>query len=199
MSEFTLLQQFIEQKEEMAKMGQEMAKREQAAVEEYQALKAEYETMIKRSVIEGKDMTKQLDAQAEKIEKAKTAAERRKQEHHIFSATRPNETIKAEDVVSAWNSEFLPAFHAEKMKPVLDTLLKAKRALADAVLAYHDVTNEFEAKRYECRSELADTYYYQLKDVALQTRQEHEKYFVMIEDLQDLAANQRPSSLGGAK
>ena len=199
MSDFKLLDQFIQQKEEMTRMGQEMAKREQAAVEEYQALKAEYETMIKRSVLEGKDMTKQLDAQAEKIEKAKTAADRRKQEHQIFSATRPNETIKATDVVKAWNEEFLPAFHAEKMQPVLDALINAKRTLTEAVLAYHDVTNEFEAKRYECRSELADTHYYELKDVALQTRQEHEKYFVMIEDLQELAANQRPASLGGAK
>jgi hypothetical protein len=199
MSEFKVLDQFIQQKEEMTRMGQEMAKREQAAVEEYQALKAEYETMIKRSVVEGKDMTKQLDAQAEKIEKAKTAAERRKQEHQIFSATRPNETIKAEDVVTAWNSEFVPAFHTEKMQPVLDALINAKKTLTEAVLAYHDVTNEFEAKRYECRSELADTHYYELKDVALQTRQEHEKYFVMIEDLQELAANQRPSSLGGVK
>lgn len=192
---FEKLEQFIEQKQNTDKVFNEMVKREQDALDHYQAKKSEYEATIARAAIEGKDLTKELDRLDEEISKAKAAYERRHKERNIYSQTRPLEKVKSEDVVNSFNNELIPAFKEARFNPAIKQLLKAKYEFAKAVQDYYAAVREFEDIRYEARSELSDHYYYQLKDVALQTVKEQELYFITTADLWDFEAKQFPASL----
>jgi hypothetical protein len=193
---FELLDRFIEQKEKANAAATELARREQEAYQEYLSLKTQYEQLIQKSVLEGKDATKELDKLAEQIDKAKKAYERRKQERAVFSVSNPflNE-ITSDDVVRAWNEEFVPAFRKEKVEPALEQLLAAKKAFVGAVFKYYSVIDEFERERSACRSELSQSYYYKLNDVALKTQDEVNRYFITDFDLRQLARREMPQSL----
>jgi lysophospholipase L1-like esterase len=193
---FELLDRFIEQKEKANAAATELARREQEAYQEYLSLKTQYEQLIQKSVLEGKDATKELDKLAEQIDKAKKAYERRQQERAVFAVNNPflNE-ITSDDVVRAWNEEFVPAFRKEKVEPALEQLLAAKKAFVDAVFNYYSVIDEFEREQAACRSELSQSYYYKLKDVKLQTQDEVNKYFITDFDLRQLARREMPQSL----
>lgn len=192
---FEKLEQFIEQKQNTGKVFDEIVKREQDALERYQAKKSEYEATIARAAIEGKDLTKELDRLDEEISKAKAAYERRHKERNIYSQTRPLEKVKSEDVVNSFNNELIPAFKEARFNPAIKQLLRAKYEFAKAVQDYYAAVREFEDIRYEARSELSDHYYYQLKEVALQTVKEQELYFITTADLRDFEVNKFPASL----
>jgi hypothetical protein len=193
---FELLDKFIEQKQKAAKAAAELARREQEAYQEYLSLKAQYEQLIQKSVLEGKDETKALDKISEQIDAAKKSYERRKQERAIFSADNPFfREITSDDLVNAWNNEFVPAFRKEKVEPALEQLLAAKKAFADAVFNYYSVIDEFERELFACRSELADSYYYKLQSVELKTRDEVERYFITDRDLRALERREKPTGL----
>ncbi|AZV45175.1 hypothetical protein BAOM_4596 [Peribacillus asahii] len=183
---FKKLEQFIEQKAAMEQVFNEMTDREEKAKEAYDTIVAEYEGTISRAAIEGKDLTAELDKLDEEISKAKAALERRAKERQIYSATRPLEKIKSEDVVESFNKEVIPAFRAKRFDDVLKRVLKAKSEYAEAVLDYKAAVREFEELRSEARSELSDHYYYKLSNVDLRTRPEVEKYFITQNDLFDL-------------
>jgi chromosome segregation ATPase len=196
---FKMLDEFIEQKATGQKAAEEVSRKVSQADEEYQALKAKYEAVLKESVMSDKDKTKELDQLSNKIEDAKKACSRRREERDIFNSSRPFEQIKAQDIVDAWNSEFIPAFKAEKMDGVLADLLKAKKAYADAVLAYFAVVDEFEDERRVLRSELSDTYYYRLNDAKLTREAEHQRYFLFDRDLDALGRKEMPVSIKEGK
>jgi hypothetical protein len=193
---FELLDKFIEQKQKAAKAAAELARREQEAYQEYLSLKAQYEQLIQKSVLEGKDETKALDKISEQIDAAKKSYERRKQERAIFSADNPFfREITSDDLVNAWNNEFVPAFRKEKVEPALEQLLAAKKAFAYAVFNYYSVLDEFNRELFACRSELADSYYYKLQSVELKTRDEVERYFITDRDLRALERREKPTGL----
>lgn len=183
---FEMLDRFIEQKEKAAQAFNEFVRREEEAYQEYLSLKAQYEQLIQTSVLEEKDVTKELDNLSEQIEKAKKVYERRKQERAIFSVNNPHlKQITSEDVVRAWNEEFVPEFKKQVFDDVLKNLLRAKYEYAKAFLAYHDAVAEFERMRHEARSAVGDGYYYKFNGIELNTVDQIERYFITIKDLYD--------------
>lgn len=196
---FDILDKFIEQKAAGNRASEELNRKIQQADEEYQALKARYESKLKDSLLSGKDETKALDQLSDQIESAKKACKRRREERDIYSASKPFEVIKAQDVVDAWNKEFLLAFKAEKFDPVAKRLLDTKKAYVEAALEYFAVIDEFEDERRVTRSELSDTYYYRLNDVKFITQAEIDKYFITENDLRTLEYKEMPASIKGVK
>jgi hypothetical protein len=193
---FEMLDKFIEQKEKAFQAAAEFERREQEAYQEYLSLKAQYEQLVQKSVLEEKDATKEIDKLAEQIEKAKKAYERRKQERAIFSSNNPYlKEITNEDVVRAWNEQFIPEYRKQVFDDVLKNLLRAKYEYAQAALAYFDTIAEFERMRYEVRRELGDRYQYKLNDIELKTFDQIERYFITAKDIYDISNKELPQSL----
>ncbi|GCD81926.1 hypothetical protein PTHTG4_09880 [Parageobacillus thermoglucosidasius] len=193
---FEMLDRFIEQRKKANQAFDEFVRREKEAYQEYQSLKAQYEQLIQKSVLEGKDATKELDKLSEQIEAAKKAYERRQQERAIFSTNNPFlKEITSEDVVRAWNEEFIPEFRKQVFDDVLKNLLRAKYEYAKAFLAYHDAVAEFERMRQEARSALGDGYYYKFNGIELNTVDQIERYFITIKDLYDFNNKKLPQSI----
>lgn len=198
---FDYLDKFTEQKKLKAKEHQELVRREQSALEVVQALKAKYERVLRESLQEKKDSTKELDQlsdNSDNIEQAQKIFDRRRMEREIYSTLSKDKEISSDDIVNAWNGEFIPAFNKEKRDPALDRLLKAKKELAEAMVHYRNVIKEFEEEKVAVRSELGDRYQYKLKGVDLQRRDETEKYFVTELDLINFNLGKIPSYLKGS-
>lgn len=192
---FDLLEKFIEQKQAIQKVGEEMNRKIMQADEEYNSLKAKYESTLKEGIAKGKDVSKELDEISEKIEEAKKACQRRREERDAYWALRPLEKIKSDDVVNAFNNDFIPKFRKQRFDEVLKNLLRAKYEYAKAVLAYYDVLAEFEQVRNEARRQLGDGYYYKFNDIAIKTVDQKERYFIRESDLYYLDSGQLPQSL----
>jgi hypothetical protein len=192
---FDLLEKFIEQKQAIQKVAEEMNRKIAQADEEYNSLKAKYESTLKEGIAKGKDVSKELDEISEKIEKAKKACQRRREERDAYWALRPLEKIKSEDVVNAFNNDFIPEFRKQRFDEVLKNLLRAKYEYAKAVLAYYDALAEFESVRNEARRQVGDGYYYKFHDIALKTVDQKERYFIRESDLYYLDNKELPQSL----
>ena len=192
---FDLLEKFIEQKQAIQKVAEEMNRKIAQADEEYNSLKAKYESTLKEGIAKGKDVSKELDEISEKIEKAKKACQRRREERDAYWALRPLEKIKSEDVVNAFNNDFIPKFREQRFDEVLKNLLRAKYEYAKAVLAYYDALAEFESVRNEARRQVGDGYYYKFHDIAIKTVDKKERYFIGESDLYYLDSGQLPQSL----
>jgi cell fate (sporulation/competence/biofilm development) regulator YlbF (YheA/YmcA/DUF963 family) len=192
---FDLLEKFIEQKQAIQKVAEEMNRKIAQADEEYNSLKAKYESTLKEGVAKGKDVSKELDEISEKIEEAKKVCQRRREERDAYWALRPLEKIKSEDVVNAFNNDFIPKFRKQRFDEVLKNLLRAKYEYAKAVLAYYDALAEFEYVRNEARRQLGDSYYYKFNDIAIKTVDQKEHYFIRESDLYYFDSGQLPQSL----
>ncbi|NSL51705.1 hypothetical protein [Calidifontibacillus erzurumensis] len=192
---FDLLEKYLEQKQAIADAMQELIEREEKAKAEVELLKAKYEETLKESVTSGKDKTAELDKLAEQIEEAKKIAQHRREERYMYSALRPLEKIKGEDLVHAWNNEFIPLFKEKRFNAVLDRLLKAKREYAEAELDYYKAVDEFESILSDVRSEVGNEYYYKFKNVKFSSTTQRDKYLLTSSDLYDLGKKEMPRSI----
>lgn len=124
--EFTKIKQFIEERANMS-VKQAVVKQERdSALEEVQALKAEFEATMRRSLETGQDAGKALDALSVRIEEAERTFKRKEREAQVAAAVfQPKMT--SDDIITAWNTEFKPAFKKEKFDPAAEALLAAKR------------------------------------------------------------------------
>ncbi|MED0670206.1 hypothetical protein [Aneurinibacillus aneurinilyticus] len=179
---FPMLDKFIAQKEKRSQEHGELVRREQSALETVHALKSKYEQVLRDSLVAKKDATKELDELHDKIEAAERAYARRKQERGMFHSVFKEE-ITTQQVVDAWNNEFIPQFREQRFDAVLKRMLEAKREYVAAVLDYYQAVNEFENIRSEARSELSDHYYYKLNGIELDSVPKQEKYFMDERDL----------------
>lgn len=194
---FEILEQLISQKERMNEAHLKMAQRWEDAKAEIEVAKKEYEEAITQQVVTGKDLTAQLDIISEKIKTLEEAASRRKQELDVFSSLKPGEEITSEDVINAWNDEFVATYRKEKFDAIMSQLFDAKKAYVLACLAYEDSVKEFEDIRNQCRGELADENFYKLKGIEINTRDQREKYMLSLQDLIALSEKDVPISLRG--
>lgn len=175
---FEKLEDYLEQHMKIAKAQSELNRRAESALEEVQALKAEYEALIRRSVAEGVDVTKELDEMDEKIAKAQTNYERRKQEADTYSRMGKELKISKDDVVNSWNTEFLPEYRAKKFEGVLDRLMRAKAEYITAAKAYFDCVKEINHLKDDVSSALGDEYRYKLRSIEITRSDEKGKYLV---------------------
>jgi len=192
---FQILDDFIAEKQKIAKFSNELIRREKEALEKINSLKAEYQQILHDTVVNGNDMSEKLDQIDEEIKKAESNYVRRKEEREIFGKTQPLNTISAKDVVDSFNNDLIPQFKEKVFNNALKNLLKSKYEYAKAVEQYFGAINEFEKFRSSARAELSDHYYYQLNGISLKTRQEIEKYFITDGDLSEMERGKFPNSL----
>lgn len=194
MKRFELADKQLEQRESKHQVVMEMAEREQKAQEEIVALKLQYEQAMVASVSAGKGVTAEVDALGVKVEEAEKALKRRQQERQVYSLISQPGAITADDIVREWNEVFVPEIRKELLEPVLKEMLRAKKAVIDASIAYRKLMKEFEAERYRVISIAGDGVQYKLNDIAFQRTDEREKYFVTRYDETALRHGEIPSS-----
>lgn len=192
---FEFLDKFTGQKEKREQEQAELARREASALEEVQALKARYEQVIRDSLAERKDATAELDALHDKIEAAERTFKRRQQENALYHTVIKRE-VTEQDVVDAFNADFVPAFKEQRLNPALERLLAAKQEWIDAVADYNAAVAEFEAERGDARMETggwASYSYYKYRDVGIQNMKQKEYYMLTDEDIRALDNGKRPN------
>lgn len=192
---FDLLEKYIEQKQVLQKGYDELSERERKAKEEYEKLKVKYEETLKESVTSGKDKTSELDKIADQIEAAKKTMLRRNEERQMYSVLRPLEKIKPEDLIHAWNNEFIPEFQEKRFNAVLENLLTKKREYAEAELDYYKAVEELESILSDVRREVSVSYYYKFNSVRFSTKAQSDKYLMKQQDLYDLSTGKLPQSI----
>lgn len=200
--EFTKIEQFIAERAE--KLGKQAIIKQQrdSALEQVQALKAEFEAAMRRSLETGQDAGKALDALSVRIEEAERVFQRKDREWQLAgSVMQPK--ITSDYVVTAWNTEFKPAYKKEVFDPAAAAVLAAKKAYVAAVQQYKSVVREYGDKRYAAASELNPSdpgrYVYKMTDVDFQYTTETDVYFIKEGDLYDLNAGRPVRSLAGTE
>lgn len=188
---FEMLSRFIEEKQKKEEEHQQLVLRERSALEEVHALKMKYESVLRDSLKERSDKSKELDQLGEKIEKAEKTHKRRMEERQLYSHVVKAE-ITSNDVLVSWNSEYRPAFKEQKIDPVLERLMNIKSELAEAFLQYHDLLREYNAEKNFTANEIGDSYRYQLLGVEFDYRSEMEKFLITLNTLHDLESKQIP-------
>ncbi|EJL31785.1 hypothetical protein [Brevibacillus sp. BC25] len=194
MMKFELADKQKEQRDSKQQKVMAMAEQEQKAREELVALKHQYEQAMVASVSAGKGITDEIDALGVKVEEAEKALKRRQQERQVYSTNQQPGTISADDIVREWNEVFVPDIRKEQLEPVLKEMLRAKKAVIDASVAYRKLMKEFEAERYRVVAIAGDGVQYKLNDIAFQRTDEREKYFITRYDEAALRHGEIPSS-----
>lgn len=176
--EFKKLDEYLAQHREIAKKGAELSRAAACALEAHQAAKAEYEATMRRGLVEGIDVSSELDRLDEKVSDTLKQYERKKRESQTFTTLDKSHAISRDDVWKAWNDEFIPEYKKTTFDPILEKLLEAKRIYLQAAKEYHDAAKEIDDMRYDINSALGDGYYYKLHPVRIGRRDVLEHYLI---------------------
>ncbi|ADC48956.1 hypothetical protein BpOF4_04460 [Alkalihalophilus pseudofirmus OF4] len=172
---FELLDQYTEERAARVRQSSEMSFRVKQAEEEVQGLKAEYEAKLRASLIDGKDITKELDALDEKIKEAEKAHARRRQEQTLFTQMKTT-SITPDDIVEEWRSKYLPEFKAIKLAPAYEKMFEAKKQWVEAWAEYQAAIAEYNDEKQATIHEVGDYVYYKLGKIEADA-DERDKYF----------------------
>lgn len=209
MIEFKKAKEYQEQgKDIMAAMQAAKARRD-SALELVHALKADYEGAIRKSFEAGADATAELDSLSDKIEAAERAFKRRESEYAHVTATQ-TQKVKPDDVIAAWNTEFIPKFKESLYDPAIQALIDAKLAYVSAWQTYRGVVKQFDGIKGDALAALGgettvgSRYRYKLKDVDFETPAQSDPYYITGTDLHYLLRDMNPVSIqyverGGGK
>ncbi len=180
---FEVYEKYLKEQQLNAEKAESLYMKKVETEQKYHELIAEYELTMAQSLKSGKDVTKALDAQDDKIAAAKREMERAKREYEVYGRISRDVSITKEDVVAAWNRDINPKHFDNKITPALDALLVAKEAYLDAVRDYFSAVREIKQFREEVSSQLGYDfpYYFHIKE--LQTTTEFNRYFVRQDDL----------------
>lgn len=194
MIKFELADKQKEQRDSKQKEVMAMAEREQKAQEEIVALKQQYEQAMVASVSAGKGITDEVEALGAKVVEAEKVLKRRQQERQVYSVLRNPDDVTAEEIIREWNEVFAPQIKQTQMEPVLKRLLRAKKEIIDATLAYIALNDAFEFEKQRVVGIAGDGVRYKLNSIDLHYRSDVEKYFVTDTDLHFLGKGEVPKS-----
>ncbi|MFA4137031.1 MULTISPECIES: hypothetical protein [unclassified Brevibacillus] len=194
MMKFELADKQLEQRESKQQKVMAMAELEQKAQEEIVALKQQYEQAMVASVSAGKGITDEVEALGTKVEEAEKVLKRRQQERQVYSALRNPDDITAEEIVREWNEVFAPHIKQTQMEPILKRLLRAKKEIIDATLAYTALNDAFEFEKRRVIGIAGDGVRYKLNSIDFHLRSDVEKHFVTDTDLYFLGRGEMPKS-----
>lgn len=188
---FEVYEKYLKEQQLNAEKAESLYMKKVETEQQYHELIAEYELTMAQSFKSGKDVTKALDAQDDKIAAAKREMERAKREYEVYNRISRDVSITKEDVVAAWNRDINPKHFDTKITPTLDALLVAKEAYLDAVMDYFSAVREIKQFREEVSSQLGYDfpYYFHIKE--LQTTTEFDRYFVRQDDLDKAERGER--------
>lgn len=179
--EFKKLDEYIAQHREIAEKGAELSRAAACALEAHQAAKAEYEATMRRGLVEGIDVSSELDRLDEKVSDTLKQYERKKRESQTFSVLDKSYAISKDDVLHSWNNEFLTGYRQSKLDQVLANMVEAKAKYVSAVWDYFDCVDEIDDVRGEVLGALGDYYYYKLHHIKFENMVQKAKYLISDE------------------
>ncbi|MFL1674817.1 HlyD family secretion protein [Paenibacillus dendritiformis] len=179
--EFKKLDEYIAQHKEVAEKQGQLSRAAASTLEAHQAAKAEYETTMRRGLMEGVDVSAELDRLDEKVTETLKQYERKKRESETFSTLDKSYAISQDDVLNAWNGEFLTEYKRSKLDQVLANMVEAKARYVSAVRDYFECVGEIDDIRSDVLSALGDYYYYKLDHIKFGNTVEKSKYLLTDE------------------
>lgn len=179
--EFKKLDEYLAQHKEIADKQAQLSRAARSALEAHQAAKAEYETTMRRGLMEGVDVSAELDRLDEKVSETLKQYERKKRESETFSALDKSYAVSQDDVLHAWNGEFLSEYKRSKLDQVLANMVEAKARYVTAVRDYFECVEEIDDIRSEVLSALGDFYYYKLHHIKFNNVTDQSKYLISDE------------------
>lgn len=179
--EFKKLDEYLAQHKGIADKQAQLIRAATSALEAYQAAKAEYEATMRRGLVEGTDVSAELDQLDEKVSETLKHYERKKRESETFSALDKSYAVSKDDVMNAWNGEFLPEYKQSKLNRVLESMIDAKAKYVTAVQEYFGCVDEIESVRSDVLSALGDHYYYKLHHIKFANTEDRSKYLISDE------------------
>lgn len=179
--EFKKLGEYLAQHKEIADKQAQLSRAARSALEAHQAAKAEYETTMRRGLMEGVDVSAELNRLDEKVTETLKQYERKKRESETFSALDKSYAISQDDVLHAWNGEFLSEYKRSKLDQVLANMVEAKARYVSAVRDYFECVDEIDDIRSDVLAALGDHYYYKLGHIKFGNTVEKSKYLLTDE------------------
>lgn len=179
--EFKKLDEYLTQHKGIADKQSQLNRAATNALEAYQAAKAEYEATMRRGLVEGVDVTAELDQLDEKVSEALKQYERKKRESETFSALDKSYAVSKDDVLNAWNGEFLVEYKQSKLDQVLKSMVNAKEKYVSAVQKYFECVDEIDDIRSDVLSSLGEHYYYKLHHIKFANTVDRSKYLISDE------------------
>lgn len=179
--EFKKLAEYLAQHKEIADKQAQLSRTTASALEAHQAVKAEYETTMRRGLMEGVDVSAELDRLDEKVSETLKQYERKKRESETFSALDKSYAVSKDDVLKTWNDEFLAEYKQSKLDRVLESMVEAKAKYVSAVQEYFGCVDEIDDIRSDVLSALGDHYFYKLHHIKFNNTVDKSKYLISDE------------------
>ncbi|OKP81845.1 hypothetical protein A3844_24995 [Paenibacillus helianthi] len=200
---FTKIEDFQREQDAVSSKRGAIQRERDSALEKVQALKAEYAATMARSFETGADVTSKLDSLSDQL----AAAEKdfRRKDLAVTMSAGVKAKMPADEVMLAWNTEYLPKYRTEVFNPLVDALEKARdeyyKAYAACSASVQAVENERQSVVYTLDPNygLNNRYIYKLQkpDYFSKTA----RYVIKPEDIQKLAVGDKPDNAdlkGGA-
>lgn len=201
MRKFEALENYRKQESAMSHKRSEAQRKRDTALEAMQAAKADYSALVRRSVTESADLSDAIDKADEAVQKAERTFRRFDEEYNVSSAIHKNKADK-DSIVDEWNRAYYPdVIMGELLTPLLDDLLAAGNAYADAFEKVLAAVEQAKAARTEAYTELGQGYEYKLRNIDTKSAGNPiTSASITVEELRVLAQGKRPAKFNkGAK
>lgn len=106
----------------------------QVARSKVSELTTQYEQTFTKSIQDGKDATKELDAIQTEIDLARTAVERAEREERLARSSMPSELITSVDVVEKYSKEYVPAVRERHIQSLEDRVKIGRDLIISALV-----------------------------------------------------------------
>ncbi|KGE20798.1 hypothetical protein [Paenibacillus wynnii] len=201
--QFTKIKDFLKEQEAISGKQGVFQRERDSALERVQAIKAEYSTTMKQSFESGADVTAKLDSLSDQL--AAAEKEFRRKDLALTMSAGVKGKMPADEVMIAWNTDYLPKYRAEVFNPLAAALEKARddyyRAYAACAASVQAIEVERESVVYTLDPNygLSNRYVYKLQKPDYFSKSA--RYVIKPEDIQKLALGQKPDNAelkGGA-
>ncbi|MEK5415429.1 MULTISPECIES: hypothetical protein [unclassified Paenibacillus] len=169
-----------------------------SAFEKVQALKAEYSATMTRSFETGADVTAKLDSLSDQLSAAEK--EFRRKDLAVTMSAGAKGKMPPDEVMLAWNTEYMPKYRAEVFDPLAAALVKARdeyyQAYAACAASVQALDNERQSVIYTLDPNygLSNRYIYKLNGPDFFSKTA--RYVIKSEDIQKLASGEKPDNAG---
>ena len=197
---FEWIEQYQQSGAESLKRMQTVRRERDSALETVQALKAEYEACLRRSLLEGADVSAALTELDAKITEAERAFKHRDEALRLAeSGTVFKPAVNKEGLLPAW-ADYRAQYIADIVDPCKQAMLQAKLAYITAVQTYKAAIKHYDAEREYALNTVYPGVYpqpdrYKLGEVDFQWTVEREKYEITRGDLYDISVGRPVTSI----
>ncbi|WP_418039191.1 hypothetical protein [Paenibacillus xylanilyticus] len=196
MEKFEKFEQFKARKGEASAKRRELEQKHAEATVELERVKQDYAHLVRRSVVEEKNLDAEIDASDKKVSEIQRTIRRLEAQMGV-GATAYQGDISPDDVAEAWNKEYAPHCLETLFNPAIKELAAAADAYRLAFQKAIRVATDIEDERKDMLSELRDskyTYTTARPDIK-STECEFMKAVITAQDLRDFESMRRRATI----